>query len=111
MSGGTFATHWGEIVALLFMVIGVIVAFLAPSAFMSYLIVFLSGMIGGRLLFERRNKTRGVYVAIMLGFIAGFALGAFSHYGNPFVIVILFIVGAKLMYTLNKKGYLADVFF
>ena len=103
--------HWAEIVALASMFLGVIIAFLAPSAFISYVVIFFSGMIGGRLLWERRNNTRGTYIAIMLGFLAGFMLGSFTHYGNPFIIIVLYIVGARLMYKLTEKGYFADVFF
>ncbi len=111
MSGGTFALHWVEIVTLTFVIFGIIVAFLSPSAFISYIVIFLSGMIAGRLLWERRNNTRGTYVAIILGFLAGFMLGSLNNYGNQIVIVVLFILGARLMYKLNEKGILADIFF
>lgn len=111
MAVSGFAGNWAEIIAASFMVIGIIVAFLSPSLFISYMIIFLSGMIAGRLLWERRNKTRYPYILIMLAFVAGYMLGTFRHYGNPIIILILFVVGAVLMYKLNQKGILADLFF
>jgi len=111
MSSGVFAMNWAEIVAGVFIIIGIVIAFLSPSAFISYIIIFLSGMIAGRLLWERRTMPKTAYIYIILGFLVGFMLGAFRHYGNPFIILVLFIVGARLMYVLNKKGILEDLFF
>ena len=111
MSGGVFALNWAEIVAGIFIVVGIVIAFLSPSAFISYIVIFLSGMIAGRLLWEKRRNVKTPYIYIMLGFLAGFMLGSFTHYGNPIIILVLFILGARLMYKLNEKGILADVFF
>lgn len=111
MSGGVFATHWVEMLVLAFVIIGIIIAFLSPSAFISYVIIFLSGMIAGRLLWERRHNVRFTYIAIIIGFLVGFVIGSVSTYGNKIVIVVLFIVGARLMYKLNEKGILSDIFF
>jgi len=103
--------HWVEMVTLTFVVIGIIIALLSPSAFISYIIILLSGMFAGRLMWERRNNVKFTYIAIIIGFLVGFMLGSFSHYGNQIVIVVLFIFGAVLMYRLNKKGIFTDFFF
>jgi len=98
-----------ELFFFILMVIGVIVALWATSfsAVISYIVVFLSGMIGGRLLYERKRKISFPYYLIIIGFIIGYVLG--TYYGSRMVVVILFVLGILLNYHLHNKGYIRDV--
>ncbi len=107
-----FFSSWAEVAAFTFLFFGVFIAILSPSAFISYLIILLSGMIAGRIFYERRKNTKIAYTMIILGFLAGFAAGAFfRHFGNVLVILVLFIVGAIVMYKISERGFIPDTWF
>jgi hypothetical protein len=102
-----FFKSWVEFFFFLLMVVGLIVSLAAPSAVISYLVVFLSGMIGGRLLYERKKKLTFPYYIILVGFLIGYLIGV--AYGSRRVIIILFILGILLSYHLHNKGYIRDL--
>ena len=89
------------------MILGFSLALVAPSAFISYIIVFLSGMMGGRLLYNQNHKLKIPYYLILAGFLIGFIFGTF--YGSRAVIIILFVLGGLLSYHLYDKKYLHDL--
>ena len=103
--------NWAEFVFFIIMVVGFAVSIWASSysAAISYIVVFLSGMIGGRLLYERKHRLTFPYAIIVIGFLIGYLIG--SYYGSKKVIVILFGLGVLFSYQLRKKGYIRDVFF
>jgi hypothetical protein len=98
---------WAEFFFFVVMVVGFIIALWAPSAFVSYIVVFLSGMIGGRLLYDRKRKLTIPYYIILAGFLIGYVIG--TYYGSRKVIIILFVLGVLLGYHLYNKGYLRDL--
>ncbi len=102
-----FFKSWAEFLFFVLMVIGFAVALLAPSAVISYIVVFLSGMIGGRLLYERKKKLVFPYYLILIGFLIGYLIG--TYYGSREVVIILFILGILFSYHLHNKGYIRDV--
>ena len=102
-----FFRSWAELFFFAVMIIGFIIALLTPSAFISYIVVLLSGMIAGRLLYDRKKKLTIPYYLIILGFLIGFVLG--SRYGSQKIIIILFVLGLLLSYHLYNKGYLKDL--
>ena len=104
-----FFKSWVEFFFFVVMVVGLIVALLAPSAFISYLVVFLSGMIGGRLWYERKKKIAFPYYIILIGFLIGYLMGTYVGYGNTAVVIILFVLGILFSYHLCNKGYIRDL--
>lgn len=104
-----FFKSWAEFFFFVLMVIGFIVSLWATSfsAVISYIVVFLSGMIGGGLLYERKKKLKFPYYIIIIGFLIGYVLG--TYYGSRIVIVVLFILGILFSYHLHNKGYIRDV--
>ena len=104
-----FFKSWAEFFFFVVMVVGFIVAIWASSfsAFISYIVVFLSGMIGGRLLYDRKKKLSIPYYLILAGFLIGFLLG--TYYGSKAVIIVLFVLGILFSYHLYNKGYLKDL--
>ena len=99
--------NWVELLFLTLMIIGILIALSAPSAIISYIIIFLSGMFAGRLIYERKNKITFPYLLIIIGFVLGYLLGV--YYGSKRVTIALFILGAVISYRLYDKKILRDV--
>ena len=104
-----FFKSWVEFFFFVLMVFGFVIALWATSfsAVISYVVVFLSGMIGGRLLYDRKGKLTYPYYIILFGFLIGFVIGTF--YGSRNVVIILFVIGVIFSYHLFNKGYLKDL--
>ena len=100
---------WAEFFFFVVMILGLVVGFWASSfsAVISYIVVFLSGMIGGRLLYERRKKLTFPYYIILIGFLIGYIVG--TYYGSRKVVIILFVLGILFSYHLCNKGYIRDI--
>ena len=104
-----FYKNWMEFFFFVLMVIGILIALASPSAVISYIIIFLSGIFAGRLIYERKNKIQLPYFMIIAGFVIGYLIGV--YYGNKRVIIILFMIGAILSYNLYNKKILKDTRF
>ena len=102
-----FYKNWMEFFFLVLMIIGVFIALTAPSAMISYFIMFISGMFAGRLMYERQHKIGLPYLIIIAGFVIGYLLGA--YYGNKGILISLFIIGALITYKLYEKKVLRDI--
>ncbi|MFH1642011.1 MAG: hypothetical protein ABIC04_03870 [Nanoarchaeota archaeon] len=102
-----FFKSWAEVMFFALLVIGFLFSLLTPSAVLSYALIFCAGMMGGRLIFERKDKLQFPYYLMIFGFLIGYLLGAF--YGNRNVIVILFVIGGFLSYYLHDSGIIRDV--
>lgn len=85
------------------------IALTAPSAVISYIIIFISGMVEGRLIYDRKKKLTIPYYIIIIGFMIGFLIG--TVYGSRKVVIVLFILGILLSYHLHNKGYIRDFSF
>src|SRR3989338_9337248 len=103
-----FFRSWAEFFFFVLMIIGFIISIWASSfsAVISYVVVFLSGMIGGRLLYDRKGKLTFPYYLILIGFLIGYLIG--TYYGSRKVVVILFVLGILFSYNLYNKGYIKD---
>lgn len=104
-----FYKNWMEFFFFALMVAGVVIALAAPSAVISYVIIFISGALAGRLIFERKHKMRFPYLMIIAGFVIGYLIGV--YYGSRRVVIALFVIGAVLGYKLYDKGILKDTRF
>ena len=94
---------------MVLMVIGIFIALTAPSAIISYVIIFLSGIFAGRLIYERKHKIQFPYFMIIAGFVIGYLIGV--YYGSRRVVIALFVIGAILSYKLYDKKILRDTRF
>ena len=101
--------NWMEFWFLVLMAIGVVIALSAPSAAISYIIMFLSGMLAGRLLYERKDKMQFPYLMIIIGFVIGYLIGV--YYGSRRVSIVLFILVMILSYKLYDNKILKDTRF
>ncbi|MBI2548412.1 hypothetical protein HYW21_03605 [Candidatus Woesearchaeota archaeon] len=95
---------WPEILAFWLLVLGFFIAAFARSAVMEMLIVFLTGMICGRVMYKRRKKEQVTFIIMIIGFALGFMIGSF--YASRKWLFFLFIVGGVLSYYLHKKDYI-----
>lgn len=101
-----FFRNWGEFLFFVLLVIGFLLSLLAPSAVISYIMVFVVGIMSGRLLYERKNKLVFPYYLIIIGFIIGYILGA--YYGDKMTILTLYVLGTFAGYQLYNKGIIHD---
>ena len=104
-----FFKSWAEFFFFIVMILGFVIALTAPSAVISYIIIFISGMVGGRLIYDRKKKLTIPYYIIIIGFMIGFLIG--TVYGSRKVVIVLFILGVLLSYHLHNKGYIRDFSF
>ena len=102
-----FFKNWGEFLFFVLLVIGFILAIASPSAVISYMVIFIVGLMSGRLLYERKNKLVFPYALIIIGFIIGYILGAF--YGNKMTILTLYLIGIWIGYQIFNKGIIHDL--
>jgi len=101
--------NWMEFWFLVIMAVGILIALVAPSAVISYVISFIAGMFAGRVIYERNGKIQFPYLMIIAGFVIGYLIGV--YYGSKRVVIILFIIGVILSYKLYEKKVLRDVRF
>ncbi|MAG91527.1 hypothetical protein CMO83_02525 [Candidatus Woesearchaeota archaeon] len=101
-----FYKNYMEFFFLILTIIGLLFALLAPSAVISYIIIFISGLFAGRVIYERKSKIVFPYLVIIAGFLIGYLIGA--RYGNHIFVFVLFLVGAVLSYKLYDKKILRD---
>ena len=104
-----FYKNWMEFFFLAFMVIGLVVSLSAPSAAISYVIAFISGMFAGRLVYERKENIQLPYFLIIAGFVIGYLIGV--YYGSRRIVVALFVLGSVISYKLYDKKILRDTRF
>jgi len=96
---------WVEYVALVVLFIGFFISISSGSAFLSYLIIFFSGFLTGRIIFQYRKALPFKYYILMLVFLVGYILGTYVSFGSRKVIVVVFIVSNILSYYIHDKGY------
>jgi len=99
---GYFYVNWPEILAFFFLIVGAILALLAGSAVMSYLTVFVAGLVASKTWWDHRKNMKLTITLMTFGFLVGFTLGAI--YGNPFIILLSFIAGILVGLKIQSKG-------
>ena len=97
---------WVEYVALVVLFIGFYISMSSGSAFLSYLIIFFSGLLTGRILFQNRKALPFKYYILMLVFLVGYILGTYASFGSRKIIVVVFILSNILSYYIHDKGYI-----
>jgi hypothetical protein len=97
-----FLETWVELFFFVLLVIAFIISVSLGSAFFTYIVILLLGLMAGRFL-QKRKKQFPFYLVILGGLI-GFVLG--TRYANWKVTVFLFIVGVSISFYVHEKGYL-----
>ena len=104
----TYFSDWAEILFLVLLLVGLVIGVLSPSAAVTYLIAFFSGVMAGRIVRERKKGVLAPYVLIVIGFLLGFVIGTFR--GDRRITFLLFLLGAVFSYYLFKKKIVKDTF-
>lgn len=99
-----FFKNWAEVIFFILLIIGFLFSLAAPSAVFSYMIIFVTGMMGGRLIYSRRKSMVFPYLLILVGFLVGYLIG--SQYGNWLITTVLFVLGSILSYYLHEQGWI-----
>lgn len=92
---------WVEITSLFLLVIGLIVALWSRSAVVTYMVIFLSGIITGRGLMQRKYSHKLSYFFMIIAYLIGFLVGHF--YGKSKFILVLYIIGGYIGYVLHAR--------
>ena len=103
----SFWTDWPEIIAFIILIISFFVALGAGSAIIAYTLVFMAGLIGGRIWFRVKTHFKVSWSIILMGMLVGFMIG--SRYGDRRIIVIFYIFGIVLSYFLHDRGIIKSL--
>jgi energy-coupling factor transporter transmembrane protein EcfT len=105
--GEFYWRNWAEVFIIILIMIGFLVSIVIRSAWLSYLIIFLAGLMGGRVIAKRHKRQPLLpYFLIIIGFLFGYLLGALVFEINKKVLVLLFIIGGIISFYIHKKGYI-----
>ena len=99
--------NWAEISGFILLIIGLIVTFLVNVA-MTVIIVFICGIIIGRLYCLKRTRKSGSFHVVTIGFLIGYLLGAGIHHqslGLLFFVIVFYILGYWVGYGITIRRY------
>ena len=98
--------QWAEVLTILFLALGFVIAVLLQSALFTFLSVIVAGFLAGRIYFSRRfSEPIFPFVMIIVGFLVGYLLG--SIWASRIWILIFFALSFGLSYYLHLKGIFA----
>ncbi|MBW2983670.1 hypothetical protein KY361_01000 [Candidatus Woesearchaeota archaeon] len=109
VGGEYFFRKWAEVVFIIILVIGFVIALVSPSAAISYIVIFICGLFAGRVIYERKGRGMFPYFLIIIGFFIGYLIGAYR--GEREVMAVLFVLGGLIGYYIYDKGILRDIRF
>lgn len=106
-----FTKFWVEIYFIFMLAIGFFMSRSLQVAVLSYIVIFLSGLIFGRLLYARRKENNVSILIVMIGFVLGYIYGLNKEYGLNkdsirMSIVAFFVIGNYVSYQLHKTKIL-----
>jgi 4-hydroxybenzoate polyprenyltransferase len=96
--------NWAEYFTALLMVIGFVVAITIDSMWLNFVVVFIAGLMAGRLFYGRKRTTKFTHYLIVVGFLVGYLIGSYAY--SKIVIAIIFIGASIVSYYLHSKGYM-----
>jgi len=106
-----FTKYWVEIYFIFMLAIGFFMSRGMKVAILIYVVIFLSGLIFGRLLYARRKENNMSILIVMLGYVLGYVYGLNKEYGLDkdsvrMSIVAFFVIGNYISYQLHKSKIL-----
>lgn len=95
--------HWGEVVSILALIMGFIIAIVIDDLVSLYVVIFLAGVIAGRLYWEEEvvQPLAPIFFTI-IGFLVGYVLGAFGS--NRLIVIASFLIGFTGSNYAHRKG-------
>jgi hypothetical protein len=98
-------TWWVEMVAFIVLVVGFVFSIFIRSAFVTYIVITLFGLLAGRFIYYKRHGFP--FYLITMGLLIGYVLG--SRYGQWKLIIVLFFLGGAVSYYVHQQGYLDNI--
>lgn len=94
--------------ALVLVFLGLVFALTTiTSRFMSFIMIFLWGLIFGRLWYRLKGKFKFPWLLMIIGFLIGFIIAnAILQYKNTLILVALYFFGMWLSYYIHEKKLL-----
>ena len=94
-----------ELIGFFILIGAFILAKSAKSAFASYFIVLLAGIVFGKYTWDQRKRKKTIMPVVMLicAFLVGFIYG--GPVGDPGVQFLSLLIGAYLGYEIHRRGY------
>ncbi len=97
--------QWAEILTLFFLVLGFVISVLIQHSFLSYIIIFLTGFLAGRIYYLKHQKEPVLpFVLMILGFLIGYVVASF--WVNRIIVLVLFVLAFGVSYYLHLKKIL-----
>jgi len=103
-AGFSLIDSWVDYVALIFLALGTIVAFIAGSKVLTILIVLMCGMIVGRIYYLRKSGHQLRVWYLIGAFLVGLIVG--TRFLTYKAVIVTFIVGTVMGYYIKKHKYL-----
>ena len=101
-----FSKDWAEWIGTFLLIIGLIVALIINKPIVHFIVIFIAGMISGRLWYKERKQIKFPFFLILLGLILGYSIGIIIRKGDIFAIIFTFLLGLILNYILYKTKIL-----
>ncbi len=98
-----YLTSWAELYTIIVAILGFFLAVSIQAPALNYIVLFIGGFLGGRLLFQNRKATPFAYFLITFGFFLGYILG--SYYVSRKLLIFFAIVAIVISYYVHDKGY------
>lgn len=95
------ASAWAEVLFIFLLVLGLALALTASNVYLNFIVIFLCGLVFGRLLYQERMNLRLAFYLAVFGFLVGYVIG--SYYTNKVMVILFFVVGIALSYYLHFK--------
>lgn len=110
----TWQQNWPEVMSFWLFIFGFILALLARSAVIAYVLISLAGLWGGRVWFRIKKNFKVAWTLTLISFLFGFLIGRLIlnfDYGNGRVIVFLYVLGIFIGFYLHETGVVKSVEF
>lgn len=98
---------WPEVVALVFVIVGFLVALNTGQAWTMYLVAVLAGLFFGRRWYRRRKGDKFSLFLTMVAFLVGFGLGSLLL--NIRMLVLVFLAGFAVGFWLHDKDIIKSI--
>lgn len=95
---------WVDYVALILLILGAVLAFIAGSKILTILIVLISSMTVGRIIYLKKSGHQLRLWYMILAFLVGLIVG--TRFLTYKAVIVIFIVGAVMGYYIKKHRYL-----
>ncbi len=110
VTGPTMWKNWPELIALVVLIIGFIIAISLENPWFVYIVIFLVGLMAGRLFFLKLGRQPIFpFLIIIIGFLLGYLLGTFPTGANNKAVAILFFIGWIISHIAHKKAWIPSL--